>query len=207
VNNIFQATNTHTDQHAYRTKNEYLRTGGAGPIWPYSEAGSRPLLAAFLFITAVLNTCACIVTVRQPEIKLYLNLIDLIWLWKSISPSEFVQCNHGESKDRGTSPKTPNHIRLRRVLTRLTNLRLSRSRVYAMTLKSRFFHSGCGALWRHCGVTTSRPTANEPSVIYRVVQKSEATTFEGSDLCMPTSLKCPNKFQWFLAYFNAVIFW
>ena len=31
--------------------------------------------------------------------------------------------------------------------------------------------------------------------IYRVVQKSEATTFEGSDLCMPTSLKCPNKFQ------------
>ena len=31
--------------------------------------------------------------------------------------------------------------------------------------------------------------------VYRVVQKSEATTFEGSDLCMPTSLKCPNKFK------------
>jgi len=26
-------------------------------------------------------------------------------------------------------------------------------------------------------------------------KKSEATTFEGSDLCMPTSLKCPNKFK------------
>jgi len=42
--------------------------------------------------------------------------------------------------------------------------------------------------------------------VYRVVQKSEATTFEGSDLCMPTSFKMPEQISVILAYFNAVIF-
>jgi len=42
---------------------------------------------------------------------------------------------------------------------------------------------------------------NELSVsIYRVVQKSEATTFEGSDPCMPTSSKCPNVYDRFYEY-------
>ena len=36
--------------------------------------------------------------------------------------------------------------------------------------------------------------------VYRVVQKSEATTFEGSDLCMPTSSKCPNVYDKFYEY-------
>jgi len=33
-----------------------------------------------------------------------------------------------------------------------------------------------------------------------VVQKSEATTFEGSDLCMPPSSKCPNVYDKFYEY-------
>jgi len=39
-----------------------------------------------------------------------------------------------------------------------------------------------------------------PFGMYRVVQKSEATTFEGSDLCMPTSSKCPNVYDEFYEY-------
>jgi len=35
---------------------------------------------------------------------------------------------------------------------------------------------------------------------YRVVQKSEATTFEGSDLCMPISSKWPNVYDKFYEY-------
>jgi len=36
--------------------------------------------------------------------------------------------------------------------------------------------------------------------VYRVVQKSEATTFEGSDLCMATPSKCPNVYDKFYEY-------
>jgi len=46
-----------------------------------------------------------------------------------------------------------------------------------------------------CLLLTCRHTC-----IYRVVQKSGATTFKGSDLCMPTSSKCPNVYDKFYEY-------
>jgi len=57
------------------------------------------------------------------------------------------------------------------------------------------------------GRARSLQSTIELACIYRVVQQSEVTTFEGSEFCMPTSSKCLNKFQWFLAYFNAVNVW
>jgi len=52
---------------------------------------------------------------------------------------------------------------------------------------------------RNFGCVFKRPVSAVTQFIYRVIQKSEATTFEGSDLCMPT-IKMPNVYDKFYEY-------